>query len=82
MSAPAAPAPSRAPRTASIAHRGDAKWGWAMAGPAIVLVLTFLVAPFLMAFWLSFTNARLISPNAPEFIGGDRKSTRLNSSHT
>ena len=71
MSASAAPAPGRAPRTAAVAHRRDAKWGWAMAGPAIVLVLTLLVAPFVMAFWLSFTNARLISPNAPEFTGAD-----------
>lgn len=71
MSGSAANTPARAPRTAAIAHRGDGKWGWLMAGPAIVLVLTFLIAPFVMAFWLSLTNARLISPNAPEFTGLD-----------
>ena len=40
-----------------------------MASPAIVLVFTFLIAPFLMAFGLSFTNQRLISPNPTEFVG-------------
>lgn len=43
--------------------------GWGMAGPAIFLVTLFLVVPFVLAFALSFTNQRLISPNPTEFVG-------------
>lgn len=50
--------------------------GWLMVGPALVLLLAFLVIPFLMAFGLAFTNQRLISPNPTEFVGG-RNFTRL-----
>ena len=40
-----------------------------MAGPAVILLLSFLIIPFLMAFALAFTNQRLISPNPTEFVG-------------
>ena len=40
-----------------------------MAAPAVVLLVLFLVVPVLLAFVLSFTNARLISPNPPRFVG-------------
>lgn len=43
--------------------------GWLMAAPAILLLLTFLIIPFIFAFGLSFTNQRLISPNPTEFVG-------------
>ncbi len=43
--------------------------GWLMASPAILLLLTFLIIPFLMAFGLAFTNQRLISPNPTEWVG-------------
>lgn len=43
--------------------------GWLMAAPVIVLITTFLIVPFVMAFSLSFTNQRLISPNPAEFVG-------------
>lgn len=43
--------------------------GWLMASPAIILVLSFLIIPFFMAFYFSFTNQRLISPNPTEFVG-------------
>jgi len=43
--------------------------GWLMAAPAIVLVFTFLILPFIMAFGLAFTNQRLISPNPTEWVG-------------
>lgn len=42
-----------------------------MAAPALILLLLFLVIPVLLAFGLSFTNARLISPNPPRFVGLD-----------
>jgi multiple sugar transport system permease protein len=40
-----------------------------MAGPAMFLLAMFLIAPFILAFVLSFTNQRLVSPNPTEFIG-------------
>jgi multiple sugar transport system permease protein/raffinose/stachyose/melibiose transport system permease protein len=42
-----------------------------MAAPALILLVLFLVIPVLLAFGLSFTNARLISPNPPRFVGLD-----------
>jgi multiple sugar transport system permease protein len=46
---------------------------WLMSTPAFVLLIVFLIIPFLMAFGLSFTNQRLIpNPNVPtQFIGLD-----------
>ena len=43
--------------------------GWLMAGPAFLLIMSFVVLPFIFAFVLSFTNQRLISPNPTEFTG-------------
>lgn len=43
--------------------------GWLMAMPAFGLVTLFLIVPFILAFALSFTNQRLISPNPTEFVG-------------
>ncbi|WP_110590311.1 carbohydrate ABC transporter permease [Microbacterium suaedae] len=42
-----------------------------MAAPAVVLLLLFLIVPAVLGFGLSFTNARLISPNPPRFVGLD-----------
>ncbi|MBX9245034.1 sugar ABC transporter permease [Actinotalea ferrariae] len=42
-----------------------------MVAPASFLLLMFLIIPVLLAFGLSFTNARLISPNPPRFVGID-----------
>ncbi|MDQ4213874.1 sugar ABC transporter permease [Microbacterium sp. ASV81] len=39
--------------------------------PAGVLILTFLIVPVLLTFWLAFTNTRLVSPDPPQFIGLD-----------
>lgn len=47
----------------------EALAGWLMAGPAILLLLGFLIVPFFLAFYYSFTNQRLISPNPTEFVG-------------
>lgn len=57
-----APGRSRALRQESLA-------GWLFASPAIILLLAFLIIPFLLAFYFSFTNQRLISPNPTEWIG-------------
>lgn len=50
--------------------------GWLLIAPALVLIVTFLIIPFLMAFGLAFTNQRLISPNPTEYVGA-RNFTRL-----
>lgn len=52
--------------------RGRESWaGVGMMLPAGLLLLLFLIIPVLLAFGLSFTNARLISPNPPRFVGFD-----------
>ncbi len=43
--------------------------GWAMAAPAFLLMFTFIILPFILAFGLSFTNQRLFSPNPTEYVG-------------
>ncbi len=40
-----------------------------MVGPAVLLLLVFFVVPVVLAFALSFTNARLISPTPAHFNG-------------
>jgi multiple sugar transport system permease protein/raffinose/stachyose/melibiose transport system permease protein len=42
-----------------------------MIAPAAVLLVMFLIIPVILAFALSFTNARLISPNPPRLVGFD-----------
>lgn len=43
--------------------------GWGFALPGVVLVASFIILPFFLAFWFSLTNQRLISPNPTEFVG-------------
>lgn len=76
LPAPAATARQQLTRTPirtrrSPASRGERRTGLTMAAPALILLLLFLVIPVLLAFGLSFTNARLISPNPPRFVGLD-----------
>jgi multiple sugar transport system permease protein len=40
-----------------------------LGGPAIVLLLMFLIGPFFMGIGYSFTNQRLISANPTEWVG-------------
>lgn len=42
-----------------------------MAAPALTLLSLFMLIPVVLAFALSFTNARLISPQPPRFVGLD-----------
>lgn len=51
------------------AYRQEAWAGYSMIAPAFILLLTFLIIPFFMAFGFAFTNQRLISPNPTEFVG-------------
>lgn len=43
--------------------------GWLFAFPASFLMFLFIVVPFLLAFYFSFTNQRFTSPNSAEFVG-------------
>ena len=51
--------------------RSERRAGWAMAAPAVLLLLAFLIVPVILGFVLSFTNARLISPEPTTFTGLD-----------
>ena len=53
------------------ARRRDRLAGLVFSVPGIVLLLLFLVTPFLMALGLSFTNVRLASPLPVRFVGLD-----------
>ena len=57
------------PRDAPLYHSRDSIIGWLMALPALVVLTLFLVIPFIMAFVMSFTNQRLVSPNPTEWVG-------------
>jgi multiple sugar transport system permease protein len=65
----------RAPRSKQAApgrvKRAEQRAAWGMAAPALIGLLLFLGIPTLLAFVLSFTNARLISPTGPSFVGID-----------
>ncbi len=52
-------------------RRAEQRAAWGMAAPALIGLLLFLGIPTLLAFLLSFTNARLISPSGPSFVGID-----------
>ncbi|WP_367183071.1 carbohydrate ABC transporter permease [uncultured Cellulomonas sp.] len=71
QSLPGSPPPSRRRRRGAAAARGGSRSAYAMVAPAAFLLVLFLVIPVLLAFGLSFTNARLISPNPPRFVGLD-----------
>ena len=57
------------PADAPLYQRHEAIIGWLMALPALLVLLIFLVIPFFMAFAVSFTNQRLVSPNPAEWVG-------------
>lgn len=53
-------------------------WGWTFSAPALLLLIVFLLIPFLMAFGLAFTNQRLVpNPNLPTQFVGLRNFARL-----
>jgi multiple sugar transport system permease protein len=60
-------------RTAStrIRFASEGRTAALMMLPASLLLLVFLIVPFFMAFYLSLTDQRLISPNPAQFIGLD-----------
>jgi ABC-type sugar transport system permease subunit len=60
-----------------VSREGRPRAAYAMIAPALILLILFLVIPVLLAFGLSFTNARLISPEPPRFVGFDNFSRAL-----
>ncbi len=66
-----APATGRSRRRAHASRNREARAGLGMMAPAAILLLLFLIIPVLLGFSLAFTNARLISPNPPRFVGFD-----------
>ncbi|HEY6796347.1 MAG TPA: sugar ABC transporter permease, partial [Kineosporiaceae bacterium] len=52
-------------------HHAEARAARAFVAPAVVLLLVFFFVPVVLCFVLSLTNARLISPQGPAFVGLD-----------
>ncbi len=48
--------PGRQRRRRSALHRGENLFGWLFISPSLTLLLLFLVAPILLAVYISFTN--------------------------
>jgi ABC-type sugar transport system permease subunit len=68
----ASAAPTSVPRRKIRADlRSERRAGWAMAAPAVLLLAAFLIVPVILGFVLSFTNARLVSPEPIAFTGLD-----------
>ncbi|MDO5049408.1 MAG: sugar ABC transporter permease [Actinomycetaceae bacterium] len=63
---PKAAAPTRERQKAKLQNSIT---GWLFSSPALILLILFLVIPIGITFGLSFTNARLISPTPPTFVG-------------
>jgi multiple sugar transport system permease protein len=59
-------------------NNSDAVTAWLMSAPALILLGLFLVVPFLMAFYFSFTNQRLIpNENVPTQLIGLSNYSRM-----
>ncbi|MDF1488025.1 carbohydrate ABC transporter permease [Tessaracoccus caeni] len=58
-------------RRVSKAARQERNAGWAFITPALILLILFFVIPVVMSFTLGFTNARLGSAAASQFVGFD-----------
>ncbi len=71
MPTPVSERPHPPIRRKPAAIRSERRAGVAMAAPALLLLALFLAVPVILGFVLAFTNARLISPNPPRFVGLD-----------
>lgn len=68
----------RSKSTLSGRRREESIMAWAFSTPAIILLIVFLVVPFVMAIILGFTDQRLIpNPNLPTQFIGLRNFSRL-----
>ena len=54
--------------TMSRVKRNESLIAYLFIAPAAIGLLVFMIVPFFMAFYLSLTDTRLMSPNAAEFI--------------
>jgi multiple sugar transport system permease protein len=64
--------PGRVGRKRSALHRGESFFGWLFVSPSLTLLLLFLVAPIILALYISFTNwSGLTSPtsSAVKWVG-------------
>ena len=52
--------------------KSERRAGLLFISPAALLISLFLVAPFFAAFYFSFTNQRLVSPNPTEVVGNEQ----------
>ncbi len=59
---------------------GNELWGILYTLPGLILLGIFLIAPFVLAIYLSFTNQRLASPLPVEWVGFDNYSRILGDS--
>ncbi|MCB2202991.1 sugar ABC transporter permease [bacterium] len=66
------------PSRSSSYRRKESLFAWLFSTPAIILLLIFLIVPFILAIGMSFTNMRLIpNPNVPTRFVGFRNYVRL-----
>jgi len=70
--APNEPDTDTPPAPAKRTPKDSQRAGIAMVSPAMFLILFFLIVPFGAAFYFSFTNQRLVSPNPTEYVGNDQ----------
>lgn len=69
MSTTLAPrAVKKPPSKRSRSKAQESRAAYFFVAPAVLLMLMFIVVPVAMSFGLGFTNARLGSPQAPEFV--------------
>jgi multiple sugar transport system permease protein len=47
----------------------EAATAWLFSAPGLLLIAAFMVLPFILAIYFSFTNERLISPRPTEIVG-------------
>ncbi|WP_454293202.1 carbohydrate ABC transporter permease [Salana multivorans] len=65
------------PRQDGVTSKGQAVTASWMIAPAVLLISLFVIVPIALTFALAFTNARLVSPSGPSFIGLDNFSRLL-----
>ncbi|NOZ06526.1 MAG: sugar ABC transporter permease [Chloroflexi bacterium] len=59
-------------------RQSEARMAWLFSAPALFLLVVFLIIPFIMAFWFSFTDQRLVpNLNLPTQFVGLRNFVRL-----
>ncbi len=52
--------------------KSEYRAGLGLVTPAAILIILFLIVPFVAAFYFSFTNQRLVSPNPTEYVGNEQ----------